>query len=255
MKSTKPAIITVIIGTIAISVSIAVIFSMQSSAISGINTASASPTASIAADNASSLLFTRDSRPYNMSYEEWAAEWWRFFAAIPEVNSPAADPIGEKCSINQNNDHVWFLVGAFQGKVNRTCEVPADKALIGAFIGIECNEKQDGPVGTLTECAEEGPKYLRLARLTIDGIEIPNVEDYKVTSPPSNMSFPEGAVWGAPAGNYALVGSGIMPIIKPLPVGNHTIAFVGIIDHPINPAYDVAVDVTYNLIVKEAPNA
>jgi hypothetical protein len=30
---------------------------------------------------------------------------------------------------------------------------------------------------------------------------------------------------------------------------------VGIIDHPINPAYDVAVDVTYNLIVKEAPNA
>ena len=255
MKSTKPAIITVIGGTITISVSIAVIFNMQSSAFSGINTASASPTASIASENASSLVFPRDSTPYGLSYEQWATEWWRFFAAIPEADSPAADQTGEKCSINQNNTHAWFLVGAFQGKVMRSCEVPADKALVSNFIGIECNARQDGPVDTLTECAEEGPKYLRLARLTIDGIEIPNVEDYKVTSPPSDMSFPEGAVWGAPPGNYALVGSGIMPIIKPLPVGNHTIAFVGIFDHPINPAYDVAVDVSYNLIVKEAPDA
>jgi hypothetical protein len=255
MKSRKLAIITVIVGAIAISISIAVIPNMQSSAFSGINIASASSSVSLASDNASSLLFSRDSRPYNMSYEEWATEWWRFFVAIPEMNSPAADPTGEKCSINQNNDHVWFLAGAFQGKETRTCEVTADKAFVASLIGIACNEMQDGPVDTLTECAEEGPKYLRLAKLTIDGIEIPNLEDYKITSPPSNMSFPEGAVWGAPQGNYALVGSGIMPIIKPLPAGNHTIAFVGIFDHPINAAYDVAVDVTYNLVVKEAPNA
>ena len=254
MKSGKLAIITVIVCAIVISMS-AVIFNMQSSAITGNNIASASSNVSISSDNASSLRFPRDSRPYNMSYEEWATQWWRFFVGIPEVNSPAADPTGEKCSINQNNNHTWFIAGAFQGKETRTCEVPADKAIAGVLIGIACNEMQDGPVDTLTECAEEGPKYLRLVRLTIDGIEIPNIQDYKVTTPPTNISFPEGAVWGAPQGNYALVGSGIMPIIKPLPVGNHTIAFVGIIDHPIVPAYDVAVDVTYNLIVREAPNA
>jgi hypothetical protein len=97
---------------------------------------------------------------------------------------------------------------------------------------------------------KEGPKYLRLAKLTIDGAEVPNIEGYKVTSPPTNMSFPQGAVWGAPEGNYTLVGSGIMPIIKPLPPGNHTITFQGIFDHPTDYTLDVAVDVTYNLIVK-----
>jgi hypothetical protein len=128
--------------------------------------------------------------------------------------------------------------------------VPADKALIGSFMGVACNEKQDGPVDTLIECAEEGPKYLRLAKLTTDGMEVPNIESYKVTSPPITMSFPQGAVWGAPEGNYTLVGSGIMPIIKPLLPGNHIITFQGIFDHPTDYIYDVAVDVTYNLIVK-----
>jgi hypothetical protein len=129
--------------------------------------------------------------------------------------------------------------------------VPADKALVAAFIGIACNERQDGPVDTLVECAEEGPKYLKLAKFTIDGIEVPNVEDYKVTSPPTNMSFPKGAVWGAPEGNYALAGSSIMFIINPLPTGNHTLTFQGNFDHPTLNVYDVAVDVSYNLIVKE----
>jgi len=250
MKSRNLAIIAATVAAIAISVSIAIIFNIQFSNISDSNIALASSGVSIASENASSPLFSRDSRPYGLSYEEWMAEWWRYFVAIPEANSPASDPTGEKCSINQNNDHAWFLAGAFQGKETRTCEVTADKALIGVFIGIACNEMQDGPVDTLTECAEEGPRYLRLAKLTIDGIEVPNVEGYKVTSPPTNMSFPQGAVWGAPEGNYTLVGSGIMPIIKPLSPGNHIITFQGIFDHPTDYTYDVAVDVTYNLIVK-----
>jgi hypothetical protein len=249
VKSKRLAIIAAI-AAIASSVSIALIFSMQSFNISNSNIASASSAVSIASENASSPVFSRDSRPYGLSYEEWMAEWWRYFVAIPEANSPAADPTGQKCSINQNNNYTWFLAGAFQGKETRTCEVTADKALIGVFIGIACNEMQDGPVDTLTECAEEGPKYLRLAKLTIDGIEVPNVEGYKVTSLPTNMSFPQGAIWGAPEGNYTLVGSGIMPIIKPLLPGNHIISFQGIFDHPIDNTYDVAVDVTYNLIVK-----
>jgi hypothetical protein len=248
MKGKSIAIIAGIVIAVAIGVSIAVIWTMRSSSISDNNIDSSS---SIASGNASSLIFPRDSRPYGLSYEEWATEWWRYFVAIPEADSPAADQTGEKCSINQNNDRAWFLVGAFQGKITRTCEVPADKAVVGAFIGIACNERQDGPVNTLVECAEEGPKYLRLARFTIDGTEIPNVANYKVTSPPSNMSFPEGAVWGAPEGNYALAGSSIMFVVNPLPAGNHTLAFQGVFDHPTNDVYDVAVDVSYNLMVKE----
>jgi hypothetical protein len=251
MKSRNVAIIAGIVVAIAVGVSIAVIFSMQSANISNSNIGSVSSDVSTASENASSLIFPRDSRPSVLSYEEWMAEWWRYFVAIPEVNSPAADPTGEKCSINQNDERVWFLAGAFQGQETRTCEVTADKALTGVFVGIACNEKQDGPVDTLTDCAQEGPKYLRLAELTIDGAEVPNVEDYKVTSPPSNVSFPQGAIWGAPQGNYVLVGSGVMPIIKPLPPGNHTITFKGVFDHPTNDVYDVAVDVTYNLVVKE----
>jgi hypothetical protein len=250
MKSRSLPIIAAIVAAVGISVSIAVIFIMRPSNIDDSNIAFASSNVSIASENASSPVFSRDSRPYGLSYEEWMAEWWRYFVAIPEVESPAADPTGERCSLNQNNTHVWFLSGTFQGKETRTCEVTADKALIGVFIGIACNEMQDGPVHTLTQCAEEGPKHVRLARLTIDGTEVPNVEGYKATSPPTIMSFPQGAIWGAPEGSYTLVGSGIMPIIKPLPIGNHTITFQGIIDHPTDNTYDVAVDVMYNLIVK-----
>jgi hypothetical protein len=240
----------IILAAIAISVSVALVFGKLSYNFSHSNIAFASSNASIATENASSPLFSRDSRPHGLSYEEWMSEWWRYFVAIPEANSPAADPTGERCSLNQNNEHAWFLAGTFQGEQTRTCEVPANKTLIGVFIGIACNEMQDGPLNTLTECAEEGPKYLSLAKLTIDGIEVPNIADYKVTSPPTIVSFPQGAVWGAPAGNYTLIGSGVMPIIKPLPAGNHTIAFEGIFDHPTDYTLDVAVNVKYNLIVK-----
>jgi hypothetical protein len=245
------AVIVGIVVAVAIGVSIAVIFGMQTSNIGSGNMDLVSSGANGGSGNDSSLVFTKDSRPFGRSYEEWMVEWWRYFVAIPEANSPAADPTGEKCSINQNDGRVWFLAGAFQGQETRTCELTSDRALIGVFIGIACNERQDGPVNTLTECAQEGPKYLRLAELTIDGSQVPNIEDYKVTSPPSNITFPQGAIWGAPAGNYALVGSGIMPIIKPLPAGNHALTFKGVFDHPTNDVYDVAVDVKYNLIVKE----
>jgi hypothetical protein len=251
MKNRNLAIIAGITVAVAIIGSFAVISSMQSSnrGASNINPVSSS-NIPVASTNSSSLVFPRDSTPYGLSYEQWATEWWKYFAAIPEADSPAADQTGEKCSANQNNTNAWFLVGVFQGKVTRSCEVPAGKALVGGFIGIECNERQDGPQDTLTQCAEEGPKYLKLAKLTIDGMEIPNVGDYKVTSTLSDISFPKGALWGAPEGNYALVGSTVMPIIKPLSTGKHTIAFQGIFDHPSNDVYDVAVDVTYNLIAK-----
>jgi hypothetical protein len=71
------------------------------------------------------------------TYNELASEWTNWFVKEPIATNPAFDPDGRFCDRNQQGK-VWFLASTFEGVVNRTCEVPADKAIFlslgGAFV-------------------------------------------------------------------------------------------------------------------------
>jgi hypothetical protein len=71
------------------------------------------------------------------SYNELVGKWTNWLVKEPIATNPAFDPDGRFCDRNQEGK-VWFLASTFEGVADRTCEVPAGKALFvslgGAFL-------------------------------------------------------------------------------------------------------------------------
>ena len=68
----------------------------------------------VLADDINPGAFSIDSKPYGVSYLQWAAKWWQWLLSIPSDTNPAADKTGINCGINQKGP-VWFLAGTFGG--------------------------------------------------------------------------------------------------------------------------------------------
>ena len=84
-------------------------------------------------------VFQVDSAPYGIPYKNWTAKWWQWFTSIPLKDSPANDPTGEKCGLNQDDSNVWYMAGTFGGDNERTCAIPSGKAILGLVQGAECS--------------------------------------------------------------------------------------------------------------------
>jgi len=207
---------------------------------------------SVAAQSGSSLVFSSDSKAYGLSYDQWAVNWWKWFVSIPASISPADDPTGARCAQSQNDSNVWYLAATFGGKAERTCTIPSGKALFFTVIGIACNAKQDmvKTEAEFRECVREIMDYLRLATAQLDGVNIPNVEQYRLTSSIFPVDLPKGALWGAPPGPTNMSADAVYLMIPPLSKGEHTLHFGGQVFNPTDPSYNQATDVTYHLIVK-----
>src|SRR5687767_2637946 len=87
-------------------------------------------------------VFSPDSKPYGMTYQEWTAKWWQWFISIPADKNPINDPTGERCAEGQSGP-VWFLVGSGGGRAERECTVPAGKAIMIPSINVECAFSED----------------------------------------------------------------------------------------------------------------
>jgi hypothetical protein len=215
---------------------------------------------STAQAGALSLVFPANSMPYGMTYEQWTTKWWQWFLSIPQDQSPANDPSGIQCAINQNDTDVWFIAGNFGGHTERTCTIPAGKGLVIEPVGWTCNDKQDLRPSTprdsntieteLKKCTQDPIKQLKLAVVEFNGERIPNIADYIATSPLSSVTFPNNALFNAPEGQALFVSTGPTVITKPLPPGNYIIHTAAQIIDPINPAYNFANDVTIHINVK-----
>ena len=75
------------------------------------------------------------SQPYGASYGEWGAAWWQWALAQPASANPLFDSTGEYCGAGQSGQ-VWFLAGTFGGSAERTCTVPAGRALLLPVLNI-----------------------------------------------------------------------------------------------------------------------
>ena len=204
------------------------------------------------AQSGNSMVFPIESKPYSLSYEQWAIKWWQWFVSIPASMSPASDTTGANCAQNQNDANVQYLAATFGGKAERTCVVGSEKALFFTVIGTECNAKQDKVTATaqFQACVHGVMDSLKLATAQLDRVNIPNVERYRLTSSVFPVTFPNGAIWGAPPGPTDMASDAVYLMLKPLSKGNHTLHFAGQVFNPTNPTYNQATDVTYHLVVK-----
>jgi hypothetical protein len=85
--------------------------------------------------------------------------------------------------------------------------------------GVPCN------VDDLSALAAANTEVATVLEVTIDGVPVQNVRDYRASSPdPFSITYPENSVVGVPAGTYyPQVADGYWLMLAPLSKGKHTI--------------------------------
>jgi hypothetical protein len=204
--------------------------------------------------NMSEAIFPPESTPYGTSYPEWAAKWWTWILSIPKNEHPSLDTTGERCSVEQRDENVWFLAHTFGGTVERNCQVPEGKAILIPLLTGECDFLSDPTIQNeagLAKCAWSGVQGA-VYDLRINGTLITNLDEYKVTSPLFDLVIPaDNAYGGGPIGPTQAVAAGIYLLLEPLPVGMHRIEFSNsIMDNPLLGTFGYAEKVAYNLGIK-----
>jgi hypothetical protein len=195
--------------------------------------------------------------PGGQTYGRWAAEWWQWVLGIPAIVNPLTDATGEHCGKRQV-DKVWFLAGSVIGAVERTCTVPAGKALFfplitnffGAFLNDPPETRTEEFVRAAASCTE--PAQISVS---IDGSDVRNPTRFFTgpsgsQSPIFNVQLPPGNLFGVDetvVPELVLSPSaeqGYYLFVRPLSSGAHTIRWTASGCVP-----GLSQDVTYHLTV------
>ncbi|MGH9979210.1 MAG: hypothetical protein ACRD8Z_25755 [Nitrososphaeraceae archaeon] len=194
-------------------------------------------------------IFSPDTKPYGLAYEEWVAFWWRRMFSIPIEDNPAVDTSGKNCGKSQMGP-VWFLAGTvLTSKVVRVCDLPPGKALLIPIINSErCTAEFEGLSDShLLELVANDVDEVTQLSLEIDGAEMQDFSKYRVRSHPFDTRIVDNNILDHKPGVARMVSDGFWVLLKPMPVGVHTIRFKG-----TDP--NLKLDVTYNLNVRTLPN-
>jgi hypothetical protein len=205
-----------------------------------------------------------DTTPYGKSYAEWSAAWWQWSLSrstnqINLVSGPMSGP-------------VEFLAGAPGSDTEtRKVTIPDGTALFFPILST-WDDNSGCPAFTTNTLAElqaevEGAwSAVTVTTCTIDGVAVggldnPQTTGYLTQSTPFSYTTALtnsvlATVYGDPCipGGTTIapaVAEGVYLMLAPLPAGNHTIQFVGIVG-PTNAPY-LDVDLTYQITTLPAP--
>jgi hypothetical protein len=205
-----------------------------------------------------SPIFPPDSNPYGASYGEWLARWWQWTFAFPADADPSFGTA--PFSANQSGK-VWFLPGSW-GLATLTGTVPENTALCStpwciAEDNTACPTYTDYSVDQLIGLAETYWTQVTETSCTIDGVTVPGMENpqntpYFVVTPPFAYTLAshdnlDANLFGEPCipdGTtvYPAVSAGECVMIRPLPVGHHTIHIVAVVGGASNAwTYEITV--------------
>jgi hypothetical protein len=135
----------------------------------------------------------------------------------------------------------------------RSCTVPAGKALFFPLIANECSYAENPNLKSasqLIDCAKSADNNLKYLTLSIDGVAVPDLEKYRITSTKLfNFTFAKDNIAGAPPGPTSGALDGWFAYLKPLPPGSHTIRLGGASVATTPGAPNYATDATYHLTI------
>jgi hypothetical protein len=180
-------------------------------------------------NNVTNIAYSLDSTPYDISYEDWTAKWWQWAYSIPWDRNPSYDDTGKYCSENQKGP-VWFLTQAFEHDVIRTCAIPRDTSLLITLLNSECSYAEFEQLKSeqeLRDCAKTMQDFVSGGKATLDGINIPNLEKYRVQTSLFNFTLPEDNILNLSSQTTQSVADGNWLFLKPLPPGTHQLRVKG----------------------------
>lgn len=243
------------------------------SALAGVCLLTATASSAVAGD----LLFQPQIIPPNallgkLGYEELLAKWSQWTLSFPASADPAADTAPQES--NQSGP-VWFLAGLHasaaaggSGTVSRQITIPPGTALFFPVLSVwsdnsGCPNFTDLTVEQLRAGNAGNWSAVTETTCTIDGVAVrgladPQTTPYLIQSPAFSYTLADhdnllAADFGEPCIPDGLtvspaVAEGVCLLLTPLPPGNHTIHFVGIVG-PIEAPF-VQFDETYEVSVK-----
>jgi hypothetical protein len=186
------------------------------------------------------------------NYSQWSAAWWQWALELPANQNPMFDQTGCINGANGQSGHVWYLTGVINtsGTAERSCTVPLGKALFFPVINTECSTVEPPPFhgdneAELRDCAKGFMDATADLFCKIDGVQIKNLDQYRVQSPMFAFSLPANNVLGVAEGPGFAVSDGVFLLIPPLPAGPHEIQFGGRLT-----SFDFSLHITYHLTVE-----
>jgi hypothetical protein len=204
-----------------------------------------------------------DSRPFGTSMERWSERLWQWIFSVPADHNPMLDLTGADCAVAQPDDRVWFLPsvldpGGGTASFTRTCTIPSGRAVLFSLSGIlndfPCPDPNFKPADgeTLYQFllfgAQGGLDTLITQSLTVDGVELDHLFDYRETSSDifqiqgdvSLQTVLDGCITGS---KQPAVADAYVVMLRALPPGPHTLVY-----NATDPR--TVFSLTYNLIVQ-----
>jgi len=189
------------------------------------------PTAPTVADKARDLqIIPPHASPHGRTYGEWSMAWWQWLWSIPADRNPGFDETGEFVAEGQSGS-VWFIAPNYGGFNERWATIPPGKSLfidVAAWFGSPVTGDPED-LDELWAALAEANDLTQNITFEVDGVAVPNIEDYRVQSPePFSFVTPEGSVlelfYGLPAGEYyPALAEGYFVMLAPLSRGEHTL--------------------------------
>lgn len=199
----------------------------------------------------------RAAKPYGRTYEAWGGAMLQWLAAIPTASNPYIDETGALTQA-QESGRVWFLPGpsfAVSQPQELALTIPAGTAIFFAAFG----SYGSGPGGVpgdgddtpeeLLQGTEDLLSLITDVQVSIDGVGVADVAQYRIVSPAVELVVPEDNIWtdlyGEPTPFTFGVFGGYGLFLDPLRPGVHTLhAAVSI------PQMGVTFDMTYHITVQ-----
>lgn len=194
-------------------------------------------------------VFPADSKPYGITYGEWTARFWQWLHSIPKPDNPAADPTGKNCGLKQTGP-VWFLPGTFGGINERTCTIPAGKAILLSAINVMCSyaEHHLKTEPELRACAKADQDKVTATSIAVDGVQLNPV---RLQSPLFTVTLPPNNALGLKPQTTPAISDGYWVFLQPLPPGNHTIHSSGsLVDFTTTGTVNFASEIIDHITVK-----
>jgi hypothetical protein len=215
-----------------------------------------STTVLVRADSINPGVFSKDSTPYGIPYGEWLTKWWQWSFSIPSAQHPRDAYTPEKCALNQKDPNVWFLADQLGGQEERTCTIPAGKAIFVPLLVGECDYSSPDVKSdeALRRCAMAGDEY-GVIEATVDGVKLKSLEQYRTQSGFFNITIPENNIYDEPAGTYRAFADGFFVFLEPLSAGKHDVHLKVSVLNPVNQQFNYNADWTYHLIIAKPTNS
>lgn len=180
-------------------------------------------------------VYAPDSCPYQTTYPEWTARWWKWVLETPRERNPLLDLTGRYSGENQRYEDVWFLAGSLIGgsqRVERKCQISNSKSILFPVSNNESSFVELPDLQCEAELRAESKadidKVTRLAA-AVDGLVFreSDLKKCRIQSPMFTIDLPKDNILNKRAGPTRAVSDGYWVFLKPLSPGLHNINFLG----------------------------